>query len=342
MEKRKPGLKWFWLLLLVLAGCTDGPVPEQNAGTPSWYLNLPRQRETVIGYGEGASWQEAKAAARAEIARTLRVRVESDFASAMEVQGEAFERRLSSRVREYTDVALSGVRTVRKARTGGRYYVALAYDNLPLIEKVERRFRGKKLPRMKPGSLYWDAFFSRRLETVFGYRPEYTLFVKNGLYYLSIGGESFIMTQNELRLFFFEKRSAVLKVTPSARRLHPGKFFRFELAAGADGYLDFFEVDEAGRVVVHLENLPVKAGMEKVYPDPHLYRGLEAGIVTRAAHVQEMFLAALCPEHKDLSVFDTVTTAFDRNEDAIRYPALRGLLRDCETASVVLRIDAMK
>jgi hypothetical protein len=327
------------ILFIILTGCASTPSAEKKQpSAPAWYLNLSEQQHEIIGYGSGDSLEEAKTVARNDIAKSLVVHIKSEFKVDEEATEETLSRNIESHINEYTDIVLTDARVIHLKQIGNVFYVALLYENLPLGQKIKKTFTGMVLPKMSQNSLYRNAFFSTTLKSLFGYIPEYELFFKNGLYYLHMKDKTFVLKKSDLRLFFFEKQSEEVSLAASSKYLHTNDFFHFIITVKKAGYLNLLQVDEEGRVIVHIDNQAVGTNEKSTYPDLKLYDGLQAGIVSSTDQISEQYMAVLCKKRLDFSLFEHASRSFNENDKAMRYPELNKMIGRCSYASSVLRI----
>ena len=323
---------------MLLVGCVNTPyVEKKQVRVPAWYLNLSEQQYEIIGYGSGNTLESAKTVARNDIAKSLVVHIQSEFKVDVESTKETLRRYTESHIHEYTNIVLTDANLIHSKQIDDIFYVALSYKNLPLGKKVKKEFTGMMLQKMKQNSLYYNSFFSTTLQSLFGYIPDYDLFFKNGLYYLHIEDKLFALKGNELRLFFFEKQSQKVSIKASSKRLSANDFFHFDIAVKAAGYLNLLQVDEEGRVIVHVDNLAVKANERSTYPDLKLYDGLQAGIINNAEQISEQYMAVLCKKRLDFSLFEHASQSFNANDEAMRYPELGKMIGECYYASSVVK-----
>jgi hypothetical protein len=325
------------LILLFLAGCTQ---PDISKNTPSWYLHLKADTDEIIGYGSADTLKAAKSIAREDIAKSLYV----DIKSAFKIETKNSTKNVSSSLDEYTDTVLTDAKVLRFEQMDSRFYVALSYENLPLAQKIKKEFAGKKLAGKKLDSMsqddfFYDAMFSKKLYALFGYIPKYELYFKDGLYYLRISKRSFVLKESDLKYFLFEKNTKKIDIQPSSKHLHVREYFHFKILPKESGFISLLEIDEEGRVIVHIDNLKSEANSSLSYPDLEIYNGLEAGIVGKKESITEAYMAVLCRQRADLSLFEHISSAFNTNDKALRYPELVKVVKGCDFSSVVLHVS---
>ena len=62
--------------------------------------------------------------------------------------------------------------------------------------------------------------------------------------------------------------------------------------------MSLIQVDEEGRIIVHIDNKKIKKNNNLVYPNLQIYNGLEAGIVNMSSNIQEEYILAVCSGEK--------------------------------------------
>jgi hypothetical protein len=138
-------------LLAVLAACAARP-PAGEPGPPPWVDGTPEDypvRTHLVGRGEAAAREVAADRARAELAKTFRVRIESvlrdeqRFTRTQDAGGEARESSLAIErvVRTETDNVLAGVRIAEVWRDpdSARFHVLAVLERQRAALELRRR-----------------------------------------------------------------------------------------------------------------------------------------------------------------------------------------------------------
>ena len=338
---------------LLLMGCGNNPSPKKssivkplkqitNNSLPFWYFKLPLNQYEIIGYGSGSSLEEAKTNARNDIAKSILVHIKSVsiFYHTVTEKNKDFNQTkvVKSNIQEYTNIVLSEAKMIKSQKKDNKFYVALSYINLPLKDKVFREFKDYKLKHMNTKSIYYHSLFSEILKSKIGYIPHYDLIFKDGLYYLDIGNKLFVMQNSDLKLFFFNVSNPNIDFTVSSKSLKVNDFFHFNITSKKQGYLSLIEVDEEGRVIIHIDNKSVNKNQHLTYPDLKIYNGLEAGIINISHNIQEEYILAVCSEKINLSLFEHIDISYNTNNQALRYPKLNALISNCDYSAIILKI----
>ncbi|MGM0412873.1 MAG: LPP20 family lipoprotein [Pseudomonadota bacterium] len=117
--------------LLVLGACATGPDPDER---PGWVdggepADYPRGAY-LTGTGRADELAAARDRARAELARTFRVRVESESRELTRLEAGELEQEAESRIRTRSDEVLTGVTIAEtwRAPEGGAYHALAVLD----------------------------------------------------------------------------------------------------------------------------------------------------------------------------------------------------------------------
>lgn len=340
-------------LTLLLIGCGGNtPQPKSNiiklsqqnpaVSLPLWYLNIPLNQYEIIGYGSGLSMEEAKTNARNDIAKSILVHIksESSFDNTVIEENQDFNQTkiMKSNIHEYTNIILSEAKIIKQQKIENKFYVAFSYINLPLDEKVFKEFGGYKLKPIDKKSIYKYSLFSEMLKSKFGYIPNYDLIFKNGIYYLDIGNKLFVMQNSDLKLFFFNYSNSNISFRVSNNNLKVNDFFHFKISSKENGYMSLIQVDEEGRIIIHIDNKYVNKDNDLTYPNLKIYNGLESGIVDMSNNIQEEYIATICSNKINLSLFEHIGLSYNTNNQALRYPKLNTFMNNCEYSAIILKI----
>ena len=331
----------FLFLTLVFIGCKDNPTPANNF--PSWYFKIPLHQYEIIGYGSGLSMEEAKTNARSDISKSLIVTIKSELnlKHAVKEQGNDFNetKQFQSNISEYTNIILADAKLQRYQKINDTFYVAVSYINLPLDEKVYLHVKGKKLKPLSKTSIYHFTLFSEQLKTKFTYIPDYSLIFKDGLYYVNISNKLFVIKNSDLPLFFVSKENKNIDFWVSSKYLKDRDFFHFNIQSKLNGYISLLQVDEEGRVIVHLDNVENTSSRKFTYPNLELYNGLEAGIINEKSNVQENYILAICSKKLNLSNYEHISLKYNNNKNSLRFPTLERSIKRCEYSAIITHIE---
>jgi len=341
-------------LTLVFIGCGSNPIPKKintievskktiSDSFPSWYFKIPLNKYEVIGYGSGLSMEEAKTNARSDISKSLIVTIKSELNTSHTIKehGNDFNetKEFQSHITEYTNIILADAKLKKYQKINGTFYVALSYINLPLTEKIYLKLKDTKLKPIDKRSIYNYSLFSERLNEKFKYIPSYSLFFKDGLYYVNINNKLFVINNSDLPLFFISKENKNIDFKISSKQLKSGDFFYFTIESKLNGYISLIQVDEDGRVIVHLDNLENNSNHKFTYPNLEIYNGLEAGIINEKNNVQENYILAICSNKLNLSSYEYISLDYNTNETSLRFTSLDKVISRCEYNAIIIHVQ---
>ena len=119
------------LLLSVVAGCASGPDPQARPGWVDGGEPADYPREAYLtGTGRADSLAAARDRARAELARSFRVRVESESRDVTRLEAGELEQEAESRIRTRSEEVLTGVTIAEtwRAPEDGAYHALAVLD----------------------------------------------------------------------------------------------------------------------------------------------------------------------------------------------------------------------
>ncbi|MFP4696210.1 LPP20 family lipoprotein, partial [Thiohalospira sp.] len=128
------------LLALALGGCASGPEREDRPGWVDGGELADHPREGwLTGTGRADTLAAARDRARAELARSFRVRVESESREVTRLEAGELEQEAESRIRTRTEEVLTGVTIAEtwRAPEGGAYHALAVLDRT----RAARRLR---------------------------------------------------------------------------------------------------------------------------------------------------------------------------------------------------------
>ena len=327
-------------LLFVFEACQEQPnVNQKVQESPSWYLEPSKNSTVIYGYATSSSLDNAKLNAREDIAKSIKVKIQSSFSLVSKsketsLSNEVLTQDTQHSISEYTDMILTDVKLKKSVKINDKWFVKMSYTNLPIVQQIKKRFYGVELERMNKDNLLANTNFSKRLKKEFGYIPKYTIFYKNGIFFLNIKRDNFILLNAKIKQFFFVKNNKNIEFKISKKQLKIGDYFNFTINHKNDNFISLIQVDELGKIIVHFDNLQTK---KLVYPNPKIYEGLQAGILNNKNEAIEMYLAVSCKEKNNFTVFDQVSFKYNSNEEAYRFPNLYNLIDKCDYSSLVTR-----
>lgn len=329
-----------FLLILSFQGCKEEPKVSNFQKLPSWYFKNSSDSTTIYGYGSSNTLKKAKSNAREDIAKSIKVKINSSLTmtsmsekSSM-LHKELFSQQTKHSISEYTDMILSDIKVDKYIQVNNIWYVRMSYINLPIVEQIKKTFDSKKLVKMKKHNPLVNCNFSKNLKVSFGYIPNYTIFFKDAIFFINIQNNNFILSNSDIKQFFFSKLNDNIKLYTKNKHLKEGDYFHFSITHTNDNYVSLIQIDELGKIIVHFDNLKAK---QITYPNLELFEGLQSGITNNQNSAVEMYLAISCKEKNNFAIFEQVGLNFNEKQNATRFPNLYNLINSCEYSSLIIR-----
>lgn len=332
-----------FFLLLSFQGCKEQvKVENQVQKTPNWYLENSSSSTIIYGYGSSNTIEDAKSKAREDIAKTIKVKIQSSLSMTTKTKksskfnSEDFTQQTQHSIDEYTNMILTNIKMNKHIQVNNTWFVRMSYTNLPIIQQIKKTFTSTKIKEMPESNPLINSNFSKNLKVSFGYSPNYTIFFKNDLFFLNIQNHNFILSINDIKKFFFSINNPNIKLISSKKQLKSGDYFHFDITHSNNGYISLIQIDEEGKIIVHLDNLTAK---NIIYPNLEMFEGLQAGILNNKDTAVEMYLAVSCKEKTNFAIFEQIGLDFNKNIDALRFPNLYNLINKCNYSSLIMRTD---
>lgn len=268
-----------------------------GCGRPGWYVErkVGVAGHVLVGYGEGESLAAARTDAAREIAEALGVSVHSSGEMVSEGGPEGASLFSRFRVSSVSRAILNDLSTVRMAGGGGRYYVALGYDNRTLFQKLAAAAGGTRQPVGPLGMGFKASLPLSDSLSSLGIAPsDYRAVRRHGGWFLEVGQALYPLPFDTwFRTLFVaseENRGLRIAVDPSGP-LPSGSRYRVRITPPQPtGYLSLYHVSESGQALALMDTMPVDALDPILFPDDRRYAGLEA-LSSRGEGGRDMLLA---------------------------------------------------
>ncbi len=315
---------------------------NQAQKTPSWYLKNSSNSTIIYGYGSSNILEDAKSKAREDIAKSIKVKIQSSLSmttkskKSLQSSNEIFTQQTEHSIAEYTNIILTDIKIDKYIQIDNDWFVRMSYTNLPIIQQIGKTFSSIKLKEMNKTNPLINCSFSENLKISLGYIPNYTIFFKNDLFFVNIQKYNFILSNNDIRKFFFLTSSGNIKIHSSKKQLKDGDYFHFDITHTNEGYISLIQIDEEGKIIVHFDNLTAQ---KIIYPNLEMFEGLQAGILNNKDTAVEMYLAVSCKEKSNFAIYEQVGLNYNNNSDAIRFPHLYNSIEKCDYSSIIIRTD---
>lgn len=306
---------------------------------PDWYLHLRPKPDEIIGYAMDKSVEAAKSAARKDIASQIEIRIstENEFFM-LEVNG-IVEEKAQVLIKEQVDVSLESVYTIKDSLVGDVYYVAMGYDNSPLVVKFANRLSNYDCADDIQNPYLAQTSLIKSLNRILEGSPDLNLIRANQRWWLSYRDISYpIGTLDILQLLTSVSSDQIMLKCSVPSTIEEHRKFSMSITGSFDGYYSLVNVYENGEVFILEDNHYSKADEKWIFPDPRAEFELISGLIIPGKDTQDMYVAIYSPNLHDLSAFAQTTSTLQTSEYHFKFGELIDFLgrKDIAFATMVL------
>jgi hypothetical protein len=326
-------LSFFLLLVFFIAGCATKP------SYPQWFSQHTvdsRNKDLIIGFGEGKNKQEAKNNALKNISEKIELKVSTQSKTKEDVNRfNEKEDYKSSFTRETTlssSSDLSGAKLLRQEYINGVYYASFGFDNRSLksklkglncrLNKLNNNFKSS-LPINKATNCSW--FLDYRQKNWYLDTKNKNFRIRN----VDFINDFFIARKNKLKLGIYQKA-----------QLKDGDYYHIKLTSKESGFLSLYLINQLGQVQSLVLNEQFNSSF--VYPDLKKYKGVAAkkDIKDKNTITRDMLLAFVCKENNDLLEFTPMgENELSNSNTTFSYGRLLELGKNCEWSSAFVYVE---
>jgi len=312
-------------------------IVSKNAA-PKWFASQALHRSNFyIGYGAATRLDLAKSYARADLSKQLSSQIQSRLTQSTQDQENRVEVITQRHISELSHANLSDLVVLKSEQKSGRYYVALGMDTTPLIQRIQQTF-GHLSAENKVSLLNTSNLF-KRYQNQYGYFPDLVLTSMSGQYYLIHGHQRLILKTSDLQQIMPQVQSSAVsfQLNPNKRTLKPEENYQVKFNLAHSGYLTYLQVFENGEVVVLFANQKLSTSRFS-FPDLNQYDGLTAELDNNEQSTQDLHIALLCPNQRDFSALEAVSTQAHQHYDVAGLVQLNALSKQCQMTTKWIRI----
>ncbi len=271
--------------------------------SPSWYGEVPSHSSLSYGYGQGASYQQAKDAAYHDLAKTIESRITSETTATKEFNDGKLSKSASSKKSSISDVVFRNNVTVSKSeQLSGTFYLKVQYDPTSFAEKLSNWLsKSECKSQLHP---YWSkTAILQNWVAQHQCLPQINIERFAGGWQLTNKSGRLVLPEAQYNYLFFDQSSPVLDISSTKSRLMAGDYYFVDIKANQSGYLSLFQVYEDGSSGVLIENEKLVKGTQIEFPDKKDYDGIEA-LLNEGKETYDTNIALLCPDKIDTSRFE--------------------------------------
>lgn len=321
-----------------------------SKGAPDWFGQYS-EPGLVIGFGQDDSRDVAIAYARKQIAEELKVSVRSSEQLQLENKQGKVRQSYSAEATTSSDQVLTDTAVIRDQLVGRIWYVAVAYDNGTLPQRVWRRTR-----RMPAGSACEAPDIPRayRRETPIGAElakssgptcePNFSLVRQRSGWAVKLGEELVSLRPDDAFGHYWfpnsDMSSHELALTLTPRQITNGDRFELRIRSTENGYVTLYNVFGDGFVSELASNVPIRAGELLEFPGAFLVgRDLMGVLENPNVASSELYIAVFNVSPPPNARHSITASRIDNSDAAATMDELIGQLDRARFSLGILRIN---
>lgn len=298
--------------------------------TPDWYYKLHHKGPSFyVGYGQGSCEADAKKAALNDISSQISVIIDSSISTDMGVQkGESYRNiQDKSSLRSYAQI--HGYTVEKLEVEEGQYFIALSYENIPSIDKFNRKLLSIAVPKEERLNHY---LVQTPIAKEVKQKLDFSLKRKDGLWYIHYSNIYQVLDDKDFSHFFATTRNEHLKISTNKPNnvMYDGDEFYFKIDSQEDGFITLFTVYEDGTVAKLMSNIPVTKNKTVNIPDKEFESVLQAGLIEANKETFDLYVAIRSDKKEYFDQFARADEELIQDERYKNFGELIGLMDTAE------------
>ncbi|MDA7817615.1 LPP20 family lipoprotein [Sulfurimonas sp.] len=276
-----------FLISLVVVTC--------SFASPSWYYKIPKNNSSVyIGYASATSEAKAKQEALSDIVSQISVNVSTSMdLNQQVVNGE------SVNVEEFkshqdSSASLSDYKLLKSEFDDGKYYVAIAYENIPSFDKFVKKLVAYEIKKdEKQNSYTSQTLMAKKLNSSLAKKIDFSLLRKDKKWFIKYKKTLQALDKKDFARFFVSKSSKNISINTNKKNniLYEGDMFYFKVKSSKKGFVTIFSVYEDGTVSTLVRNIHVNAKKVQNIPDKDYETVAQAGLMQEGKETYDLYVA---------------------------------------------------
>jgi hypothetical protein len=248
-----------------------------NGIAPIWYPI--KSNNIIIGYGDGASLEEAKLQALENIKKN-------------DINTE--------------NIKLNDLEIKKYAVIEDHFYLKMQYSRLSFVEQLKNAIEKSSIDNNTTNTHEINKYLIntkllKELNTTFGYFPN----VRLDTQYLYYQDERFLVKDDEFSWFLADINSSDISLDIKTTLKNGEKYF-IKLNPLVDGYTTLMQLSNNTDVEILFANKIIPQDKDTIFPNFKLSDGLEIVLQKDTNQSQIMTMAVVCQEQKDFSSFNNM------------------------------------
>ena len=315
------------LLLPLLLLCFSSEILAE----PDWFINRdlkPKTHYIYIGYGLGDTLQEAKLAAREDIASQLSVSVDSTMELKEVLIGDNFTHSFKNSTQQQTRAQLRDLILLKSEKHEGSFFVVLEYQHLSFDQEFSNKIKVDNCENQVQHPYLLHSPLFKELNSKLPCHLNIELVRKNHLWMLSYKNALVQLPDNKFFELYSALQSDSLLVTSPSNRILEGKNFALTMKSEVNGYVSLFNVYADGMVSLLQENIPVKENIKRIFPNKNDEIVFEAGLLEKGRESIELYIGIYSKTLQNYTLFkEADNSIIHKNELQYQFGNLLQLMK---------------
>jgi hypothetical protein len=306
---------------------------------PPWYHALHVKPNNYLGYGDGATENEAKQNALTDISSQIYTKVESQRVQKEKLINGNYEQNIEVQSSQNTKADMSDYELLKAENVDGRYYVGIAYEDISdldrFIKKVEalgfKRVLNENNTTIAPNNnLLQKSAYAEQLRKTFGRDIDFKIERKNKNWFLRYKSALQHITNSEFALFFLSSENEKLQINTNKKNniLYDGDEFSFGVKSKESGFVNIVSVYEDGTVATLIKNAPIQKNKLTTLPDEKYGATPVAGLLEKKKETYDMYVLIYSPKKMMLDQFGDASDEHIEDERHKNFGELVEFLND--------------
>ncbi|MEA2019593.1 MAG: LPP20 family lipoprotein, partial [Campylobacterota bacterium] len=290
-------------------------LPIYLYATPAWFYNLPSKSYEIIGYGIDENLQTARDMAKAEISKTIKIKILSNSNINKSLTNDKYKKSFKSNISTSTDATLQGIKILKEEYKNNKWYVFVKYDNRTLLQKIKSKYPNFKESNLKD-------------------MVNLQLVRKDTNWYLRIDKDLFLLNSSDFIKMFSNIDSKDINFTTNQKIYSYPDIMSFEINTKQKGYISILYSEQSGKVGIILDNK--KIDKKLTYPKKSAENQLIVYNPTKNT-LTEIYICIYSKDKIDLREFEQISNNL-LDESNYNFDKLLDIIKDKEFSTIKLKI----
>lgn len=309
------------------------------ASPPSWWNSLKHGSNEIIGYGLGATEDEAAINAKFTIATSIQSFISCTAESNLYESGDTLNKKYESNIKVYTDVILSGTLILKSEKIRKKWYVAVKYDNTPPERKLINSLHAYECKNERQNRYLSLTPVIQDINSKLGCVFDINFTRKNGLWCFSYENINVPLTDETLRKMFIAHSCPDLTIEPSSTSLKEKEIFSIKITSIKRGYISLICVYQNGEAFILEQNFKFNEKETFVFPNPSSKYEMVAGVLKKNIPAYDLWIAIYSQNPLALGRFHKISDKVLKDEWHYKFDEILEILDQYVFSSTIIWIE---